>query len=112
PLGTMVLEPESGELLADLTEEGQTFQVGRGGKGGKGNTRFKTSHNKAPRFAERGEPGEEREFVLELKLIAEVGFVGLPNAGKSTLLSAVTAATPKIGDYPFTTITPNLGIVQ
>lgn len=111
PCGTVIRDFESGEVLADLTEDGQEFVAGSGGRGGKGNARFATSTNRAPRFAERGEPGEVREYQLELKLIAEVGFVGLPNAGKSTLLSGITAASPKIGAYPFTTITPNLGIV-
>ena len=110
PLGTLVRNFDTHEIVSDLTEEGQQFLAAHGGRGGKGNARFVTSTRRAPRFAERGEPGLELEFLLELKLIAEVGLVGLPNAGKSTFLSAVTAATPKIADYPFTTLSPNVGV--
>lgn len=112
PLGTLVRDFETNEILADLVEEGQRFLAGRGGRGGRGNARFVTSTNRAPKFAELGEPGQEREFLLELKVIAEVGIVGLPNAGKSTLLAAVSAAHPKIDNYPFTTLSPNLGVAQ
>jgi GTP-binding protein len=112
PAGTLVYDDETNELLGDLIEDDQTLVVVRGGRGGRGNPRFKNSRNKAPRIAEKGEPGQERRLRLELKLIADVGLVGVPNAGKSTLLSVVTNAKPKIAAYPFTTITPNLGVMS
>ncbi len=112
PPGTQVREAATGELIGDLIEPGQTLLVARGGRGGRGNARFANSRNQAPRMAEKGEPTEPRQIRLELRLIADVGIVGAPNAGKSTLLAAVSSARPKIADYPFTTLTPNLGVAR
>lgn len=112
PIGTIVKDAETGKVLADLSEKGQRELVLAGGRGGKGNTHFATSTRQAPRFSQEGEKGEEKELILELKLLADVGLIGFPNVGKSTLLSVVTDATPKIADYHFTTLEPNLGVVK
>ena len=112
PVGTVVYEDSTGEVLGDLVSPEQKLLVAQGGFGGKGNIHFKSSVNRAPRKATPGTPGEQRFLRLELRLLADVGLLGLPNAGKSTLLAAVTAAKPKIGDYPFTTLHPNLGVVE
>jgi GTP-binding protein len=112
PPGTLVKDADTDEILKDFTAAGESYSVVNGGKGGLGNARFKTSTNRTPRYSQPGEPGQSRELKLELKLLADVGIIGLPNVGKSTLLSSISSATPKIGNYPFTTLTPTLGVIE
>lgn len=112
PVGTIVRDFETGEVLGDLTQKDEALLVAKGGRGGKGNARFATSTNQAPKIAEPGGEAQERTLLLELKLLADVGIIGFPNAGKSTLISRISAARPKIADYPFTTLVPNLGVVS
>lgn len=112
PVGTVVSDAETGQVLKDFTQDGETFILARGGRGGQGNTRFKTATHRTPRFAQPGEPGNSLTLRVELKLLADVGIMGFPNAGKSTLISVISSARPKVGDYPFTTLTPNLGVVR
>lgn len=112
PVGTVIKDLSSGKVLFDFTEDGQKWVAVRGGRGGKGNAHFVTATFQAPKFAQPGEEGEEKELILELKLLADVSLIGYPNAGKSTLISRISAAHPKIADYPFTTLTPNLGVVK
>lgn len=112
PVGTVVIDAERGEAICDLVKDGQRCTVAKGGKGGRGNARFATPTNQTPKYAEKGQKGEEKWLILELKLIADVGLVGLPNAGKSTLISKLTKARPKIASYPFTTLSPVLGVME
>jgi GTP-binding protein len=112
PPGTLITDADTGQVITDLIKCDETVVLARGGRGGQGNARFKTSTHRAPRFAQPGEPGESKTLRLELKLLADVGIIGLPNAGKSTLITAVSSARPKIGNYPFTTLFPSLGVVQ